>query len=819
MSGHSRLLVCIAAFAAVSSYKVGSAQAPLPEPLPGIAVDPGAMAAGDAPDRAPDTIVRRRLLKIRGHNAFVLYAQGLQDVFDLPLYRDLGFNTVVIDIPWQDPLSFESPDALLKSAVRMGLGAIVQVHAGQPPESLHLRIDRNSLSYARASTQYLEAVARHYREAPGVDAIMFEDDAEQHLDVDNSGFQTFLGMKYTSLGALNQDWGSAFTDPTQLTMEAATQLSVLQYDGMSAPGLLVGEYRGGSYNAILRLWADIIREADPFHPILSGRQDLPRSAIQTPRICSGVVVAAAPPDPLPVDIGRRAGQFVTIVALSTGDSRAPDRVRGFLMRCMLHGSGGVAFPNWDVISGDKDLQASLRPLLKDMAAAAPGLRSPQSGCAIVYQPLAPGTPEGGPAAPFGYMPQPADQEPSLLMRTLARGTLYGFADILSADDLLPSVLSRYRVIFLPSVFSLPRGSVESLAQYVSDGGVVVADLGLNLHDLHYLQSPWPLPLSALFGLQATVPIQYGKFEYPPREKSREPAGLLDWYPLNSKPDLFPSLVDSVLRNQVNNPTPFSGPRGFAVTVLKADVSVFGYNPPQRDPATVSGLFVRRLGQGCAIFATFRLWSQWSPDGQLFGIIHGDLIARGAGSSLDPVDPNSANVQFTPTPGGGFELLGMSQDIVTGAVRLQGSALSLRTSCVMQTLPTTPPSASAYVSLLPSRPVACEATPITIGLQQGYVTMALDEYSPGEIRLKVCGTGSTVRNVDGKLHLVPAGPADATITIRDGLYSIVPGSRHTAIVKDLQPGGATRAITLEAGQDGAIALTGHFIATSIVITPQ
>lgn len=771
-------------------------------------------------DEPATTAVRRRLMRLRGRADILLYAEGLKDSFDLPLYKELGFNAVVVDVPWTDGMNYSNADSLIRSArlKQINLGVIIQLHPGQPPSSLKLRVDSADAQYVNAARQYLEGAAKHFRDRSDVDAMLFEDDAEQHVQTDDDGFRVSLGARYGSLPALNGDWGSTFSSLDQITMEGAAQASLGQYDGLSIPGLLVGEYRAGAYGSMLRFWTKTLHEADPYPAIICGRQDEPRAAIQTPRTCAGVVVSGTPPDLLPVDIGRRGGQFVTIVALTGADAQNTGKVQSYLMQCLIHGAGGVAFPSWDSIAADRQIQINIKPLLHELSAQAQRLHDPAASCAVVYEPLAPGSPEGGYGAPFGYMLGPADQEPGLLMNVLSQGSIYGFPDVLSGADLSPALLSRYRVIFLPSVYVLTSGAVDALARFVNDGGVIVADLGLDLDDLHYPQAPWSPGLQTLFGLQGTTPIQFGRFEYPVRNHPTEPLGTPIWYPIGPKPELFPDLSRATPQALAADRAPFIGPRGFGLPLQGVDVGVFGINPPSKGPDVVSGVFSHRLGQGYALFATYRLWSAWASDNVLFSLFHGDLLGRGASSFFDNKPGAPLAVQFTPTSGGGFQILEAGSDATMGTVHLQDPGLSLRTGCILQELPTQPPASIAYVSLQPQKPVSCEQIPISLELQQGYVTVAVDEYSPQRIRLKICGTGSTVRSDRGQLHMVPGDLADAKFTIRDGDYHIAPNSHHLAYIRDLEPGGNPPRVVLTADNDGVLMLSGHFRADSITIVP-
>src|SRR5207237_61786 len=88
--------------------------------------------------------------------------------------------------------------------------------------------------------------------------------------------------------------------------------SYSEYGGLSLPGLLVGEYRADAYANLLSLWSASIRGADPAHPLIAGRQALPRAVIQVPNSYAGVVAAVAPPEVLPIDVARRAGRLVMV---------------------------------------------------------------------------------------------------------------------------------------------------------------------------------------------------------------------------------------------------------------------------------------------------------------------------------------------------------------------------------------------------------------------------------------------------------------------------------------------------------------------------
>ncbi|MCA1597126.1 MAG: hypothetical protein LC772_11995, partial [Chloroflexi bacterium] len=263
---------------------------------------------------------RQRFLPVNGKPAFLAYAKGLTDSFDLTLYRELGFTTLVVDVPWKASMDYGPADIMIRSAGRLGIGAIVQLHPGEPPSSLQLRVDPANPEYQKAVSGYLQDAGKHFRAFPGVDAILLEDDSEQHVQVDDDGFRQFLSRIYPDIRELNRVWGTSLSSMSQVTMDSACRMSEEQYGGLSIPCLQVGEYRSGAYGSILDEWARELHQADPVHPLVMGRQDLPRAAILTPTIAAGVVVAAAPPGVAAVDVARRGGRFAAIVEVSGPES-------------------------------------------------------------------------------------------------------------------------------------------------------------------------------------------------------------------------------------------------------------------------------------------------------------------------------------------------------------------------------------------------------------------------------------------------------------------------------------------------------------------
>ncbi|HET6385819.1 MAG TPA: hypothetical protein VFJ58_20700, partial [Armatimonadota bacterium] len=604
---------------------------------------------------------------------------------------------------------------------------------------------------------------------------------------------------------------------TQVTMIAAARLSAQQYGGMSRPCVLVGEYRANSYANLQDLWTSAVQEVDPLHPLIAGRQDLPRSAVETPRKCAGVVVAVAPPDVLPVDVGRRGGQFMTIVSLPEGVAENPDVAGPFLADCLVHGAGGVAFPSWPALANNRPLLQRLKPMLRRLSESALQIETPSPRFAILYEPLSPGTPAGGASAPYGFMPQPADREPGALMETLSRGSVFGFADVLSLNDLSPAILGRYQVLLAPSLFVVPPEAVQALSQYVAQGGVLVTDLGLDLASLGRLEEPWPAPLSQFLGIDGTTPVQYALFQYP--KHPHEPMNGLVWYPQVIEPDLFPDLTPNALLSLKGEANPFSGPRSYVRIKSGADLSLFGYNPPAtRDHTSASGIFVRQVGQGYVLFASFRLWSEWTEQSDLFPIFMGDLIGRGASSRLDEIGAAASSITFTPAANDDFTLLESGPTAAMGRVRIDGAAMPFRRGCIMQALPGSPPTSLAYADLEPQQPISCPTVPVTLVLQKGFVTTALDQYKPSRIVFEICGTGSSVKRGSGRLRIEPGAAADATITVQNGAYRVTPGSRHQAVVQDLQPGGHAKIIILQADADGKFSFSYHFNADRVEITP-
>lgn len=457
--------------------------------------------------------------------------------------------------------------------------------------------------------------------------------------------------------------------------------------------LALANYQWDAYRTLLDFWAQTTRAADPSRVIFSGRLpdyaqllSLPASIdVSVPFLAPGQAEAdLASHNSHAVDIARRGGRFLVTPVLSTSiNGLSPDvparLVAAWADAALAHGSIGLGFDSWSDILQNRPLRrAILATIIRLQTAEYSALwgRAPASTSAVVLTPLADGTTLNSrenrnanaaeadrstpaPRGLYGFGEEMIEDEPTALVAALRWGSAFGSVDFLSADDLggayslaRNGVLRNYSTVFLPQAMSVSIEMAQELANYVSGGGVIVADLGLAATQNGGHASGLPAEMSALFGVVPTK-LQTVAFNLTPGEvhpllptwstqasmragtltSGDGPQGAAFAGPV-ALGDLMPGTVPLALAFQMPERLPGKNPRD-----------------PRDDVTRIQSgwLTLRPYGNGFALFAPFRLWSSWHSGQMGFDGFHGDLLARGA--TLAHVGVQSLTSQPLGTPQG------------------------------------------------------------------------------------------------------------------------------------------------------------------------
>lgn len=523
------------------------------------------------------------------------------------------------------------------------------------------------------------------------------------IEVLNSQWQThFNSFEDVTLPATRQvvaAWRGPGKPPAAMTdvqmreyLQNAKERPDTQNFAFHPASLALANFQWDAYRTLLDFWAQTTRGADPSRVIFSGRLPDYAQLLSLPTSIDVSVPFLAPDQAEPdlashnsqsIDIARRGGRFLVTPVLSTSISgTSPDvparLVAAWADAALAHGSIGMGFDSWTDILQNRPLRrailASIQRLKTPEYASLWGL-SPASTSAVVLTPLADGTmlrslpnnagapgPNGDQTPPprglYGFGEDMIEGEPTSLVAALRWGSAFGSTDFLSPDDLTSAnslsrngVLKKYSIVFLPQAMSVPLEMAQELAGYVNGGGVIVSDLGLAATQNRGSAIGLSPEMRALFGVVPTK-LQTLAFNLTPGEV----------HPLMPTWSAQASMRANAL-TAGNGPqgAAFVGPVAFGELMPGTVPLALAFQMPERLPGKDSKdpsddiirlqsawLTLRPYGNGFAIFAPFRLWSNsWVPGQPGYEGFHGDLLARSA--TLAHVGVQSLTSQPLGTP--------------------------------------------------------------------------------------------------------------------------------------------------------------------------
>jgi len=556
---------------------------------------------------------QKNLVIIEGAPLVLLWARGLTDVEEVEAYAETGLNTLYIRIAQTDEESLAKADELISEGEDSDILSLagLDARAAQRDENGQLAVAAQSHSpaYQQRVHAFVSAAVSALKSRPGLAGWIIEGLSPELLVYSDADFQAWLESGYQSIDNLNQSWGSDFTDFSQIGQNTPARVDAERPGQLGRAAIDLGLYRYWLYRDLLDLWANEILRADAQHLVILGGQGDFRSLTVPSDLYQGIVAQAAQPKRAAsgafegieaIDMARRANTFLAF-GFADAQSLSNANLYDWAGESLLHGAAGIGFDGWSKIKSDKGLQDAIGRLRKLAIGSDLFPRTPQAATAFLYEPLA-----GGSA--YGFLPQPASEEPGALFRAFARGTRFGPVDYLTEDMLRNADLSRYGVIFAPVAFALSSDSEQALIAYVNGGGVLVGDWGIGAYasgTLNYL----PESLANLFGTGYIFAL------------TRTPLDLAVFSP----DPLFPSLPFEAIT---------SGQRvGGAFSGLVGDVKVMGearrFMTRYAFGTYAPSILINDRGSGHAVFASAPLWENWQRGDDLFEEFHGDLISRRA----------------------------------------------------------------------------------------------------------------------------------------------------------------------------------------------
>lgn len=597
------------------------------------------------------------------------WCAGLSKASELDSYVAAGFDTLVVPLEWQtgedpngDQASFAPQALLAKEGAKRGLKIIFALPAA--PKGVGARISANSPSYAAVWTNWAQGAIGALADTPNLAGWMLPDDARALMSLDDAGFRRYLQGHFASIDALNARWNTRFDDFDAINVDEVSNLVTAlnrsnaasnsnarsgskgassnretgsRETGFHPAALFLADWKRGEWSDLVTLWAGTIRGADARHLVFSGAcpdyaqllampegVDVSVSSVG-PSVAENDIVTS---NPQSLDIARRAGTHAAIARFSLAGSEdlPPAAVAQLLGRwvdaALAHGSRGIAFSGFQGLAENPDLSQVVTKTLKRVKAERDDPDAPIASFAVLLEPLAEGaSPQLGatpaPRGLYGFGEGLVSGEPSNLVESLRWGTAFGGADFLTPDDLDRVDLSRYSTILAPQLLDCPPDTAKKLEDYVQNGGVLVADLGLGALQNGGSLSALPPALSQLAGGAGPFQVSESAFNL----RGAAPNELFPTWGklLEVRPNMTLTSGDG------SDETAFDGPTGFAPPPAKASVVATGSS----DGRNRAALSLAHAGRGAFAFAPFRLWANWGPGQNGFDAFHGDLLARGS----------------------------------------------------------------------------------------------------------------------------------------------------------------------------------------------
>lgn len=884
----------------------------------------------------------KKMVEFGGIRAPLLWADGITQAAQLDEYARTGFNTIVVRLPWRlkedgTLLSgdLEAPRELALAAAAKGLHVIYGLPPAPSGLELSFRTSADSNAYFTLWTTWVQAAMAGLNNTPNLLGWMLPDDPRALPFYDDNGFNKWIKANYATVDVLNQQWGTGFAslDEVNLTltrklvtswraqgdisgamsqMELAERLMQMnkrvetQNFAFHPAALAMAHYQWEAYRNLLARWAHTVRDMDNEHLVISGRLtdyaqllSLPADIdISIPDVRPGQAeVDWVTHNPQALDMARRGGRFAAVPVISTSGpadknpQALPQAVEHWINEAVVHGASGLVFSSWS------DLQKSA-PLAKAVSDALQRLSKPEysdlwqqqpiATAAVVVTPLADGyTLQLGPAnlpglarGLYGFAEDMVPGEPSDLVYALRWGTAFGSIDYLSPDDVeTGTALPRYSLLLLPQALSISTATERQLVRYVTEGGAVVADLGLGaaqttgrVFGTAADQAVGLTPsLATLFGVAPAMQLRTLAFNL----QYVMPHPLLPtWMRMsNGRPGML------MTRGDGPEGAAFAGPVLYGLVPEGTLQLAQGPQLPDQVTRTAQGhlnrvlrapLTLHQVGRGYALFAPFRLWNFWRPGQYGFDGFHGDLLARGA--ALVQLDVQSLVPQPAPIANAGMfypETVNFSTSVVllNHYPRTEASEMPEQPGRLLSTVQTTgagnflwsgavcgfPPAntpstlatgrpapiADATESETRPRPVelhtvtepgqmlALRQLPIRVQHAAGNVVMSyVRESQPTSLKLTIWPNARDVTLNKGEMQVMLGEAGTARITIYNGAaadYHLTPGSRHRVSVSDLSAPGkngqpAVTAQTLTADERGRLVIDATGAAIAVEIAP-
>lgn len=842
---------------AVEVSTAGAWGAPEPPPQKPAAApfQPAEPKGADAAEKASGAPVRLALtrnaygklaLTIDKKPVSLFWAFGLDDPADLDAYAETGFNTVWIPLPWREANDWPKVDALIQGAAERGLWVILALETGRPESKKAVRVTTSDGLYRQNCAARIEYLVKRFVDTPNLIAWATQDDPVLLLRDDDRAFQAFLASRYPSVGALAQAWNAPIRKLDQVTTAGVPRLDHGVPPFFARPSLDLLLYRWQEFFALESFWATAIRRFDKRRLLFTGRLRDYKELISVPPQYNGVIPELIPGvveadwlthNPHGIDIARRGGTFCAYPSLSSGQAGKPAsaaQLARWMETAVLHGASGLCLTDWKPLKGADTLRQVVRRLWDRLRATQLMQRSPLPSAAVLYEPTGEGfIAHNRPL--YGYGQRFSPGEPSDLIYTFHHGTRYGQMDYLGIDSLSRGDvdLPRYGVLLAPLALTVDEAAQQTLVRYVSNGGVLVADLGFGMAE----GAKGGRTMGDLPPLLQRLVGNYGVQRFITADRNMS---VVVEHPL------FPSLRRGQYTRGTAGGAAFSGAMGRSRKWR--DAITFGLVFPGTRGAAGPGavaLTINPVGRGYALYAPFRLWANWLVYNQLWVPFHADLLRRNAGLVLQNAGANlisdTLEVAAFREAVAVNNLAGRAQLAVVDAVTANNLLL---TDCVATVFGRNYPLPNTFFGYIAPRlgrtPLArlvgneqrrpqrlyvtvpgnglraCRMSPVEVEPSRDSCVVQLLGYGKEEVRLRVYGPRSRVEvQPDGSVKVHANRPGRARVLVYPGTYPVSANSAHAVTLTDLVAG-KSQQLTTHADKNGLLTVDTHGRAVEVVI---
>ncbi len=746
----------------------------------------------------------------------MVFVYGAQSRDAIGQVAEMGANCLYLDTSRENTANMAPLDDRIALAAENGLRTIVVIPTLQHSFNMPSPLGSN---YRKWVTEKITAVVTHFRDNEHVIAWAVEGLSEWEVDCGNGDFREYLSAWYPDLAALNESWGTTFSDLEQVSMETVRQIDAGHPFGVGRASVDLAEYRRLAYHDILALWARTIKSLDSSRPLMTGPVTLYRSLTAIPPQYD-IVCPATPPDELEpdylthnvhsVDMARRCGRFDVIpflrVPLHQGESSS---LTSWIAVAALHGARGVALDNWWALENSPAPHLSRQEVALALEASRPRETMrivPQATMAFLYEPYVGGLSTGDCAPKRGARPGPRLEptelqkqnlpaygyiegllpgEPSNPFGAFRVGTQFGIADYITLQDAPGVDLQQYSAILAPMALRLSGALQSRLAQYVRYGGALVLDYGAGMYET----GSW-------LSLPPAVAELCGILELVEPYEARGALTTTTW-----RPDWLHSLTwgmktEGSYNSGAKRGTPQElrdyhvvGPACYAVLDSAGGAVATLDARTVQGKSTISGLLGRGTGSGLACYATHRLWANWRSDCPVYIGFHLDMCARRPAIDLQGTSFWTTGICATLTADG-VALCNATRratiaEVICAQARhaVHSSGAGLFSALARERDGTRSGAARLSVHLQAGETKQCRPLPILV---QPYTdsswAMAL-EVGPERIVLEVAGAGGdVVADRAGALSLTSGALTRARYTVTDGEYSVEPGSVHRVVMR-------------------------------------